>query len=60
MRTIKLTFAIGIVPLDKLQQNVFNYKCIINDKKKINRGTITGFTCIPVKHIHEIGDTVRE
>ena len=39
MRIIKLTLAVGIVPLNKLQENDFDYKCIINDKKKINRGT---------------------
>ena len=40
MRIIKLTLAVGIVPLNKLQENDFDYKCIINDKKKGDTGTI--------------------
>ena len=40
MRIIKLTLAIGFVPLNKLQQDDFDYKCIINDKKKGDTGKI--------------------
>ena len=38
MRIIKLTLTVGIVPLNKLQENDFDYKCIINDKKKGDTG----------------------
>ena len=40
MRIIELTLAVGIFPLNKLQENDFDYKCIINDKKKGDTGTI--------------------